>query len=159
MDDGEVLARLAASAPRRAMGVAMLWLLAGLAVYMVMDNPLSPGWRMVLMLSALGILWLSLRMLRATSLVIELTPTELRDSSGEVLARVQDIEKVDRGVFALRPSNGFSLVLRQPGGRCWRPGLWWRMGRRVAVGGVTSGAEARPMADAIAALIAPQTPA
>ena len=69
------------------------------------------------------------------------------DSDGTVIARLDNIEKVDRSAFAMKPSNGFLIILKEPGPRVWRPGLWWRLGRRVAVGGVTNGAHTRPMAD------------
>ena len=87
---------------------------------------------------------------RSTGRVIELTATELRDSTGVLLARVEDIESMDRGVFAFKPSNGFLLKTKKPGKRAWQPGLWWRIGNRVGVGGVTSAAQAKFMAEQIA---------
>jgi hypothetical protein len=78
----------------------------------------------------------------------------LTDSEGTVLARVEDIVAVNRGAFAIKPSNGFTLTLKNPAPRAWQPGLWWRLGRRVAVGGVTPGSQARPMADIIAVMVA-----
>jgi hypothetical protein len=82
--------------------------------------------------------------------VIELTETEIRTSNGEVLARMDEILAVDRGAFAFKPSNGFTLKLNTKKPRAWAPGLWWRFGRRVGVGGVTSAGQAKFMAEQIA---------
>ncbi len=154
MSEERILAKVGASAPRRVIGVGMLWLLGGLMIYVATVAPPSVGWRMILILLGAGAIWLGYRMLRATTVTLLLTQHELRDTEGTVLARVADIEKIDRGAFALKPSNGFTLILKQPQTRCWRPGLWWRLGRRVAVGGVTPGSQTRPMADMLAALVA-----
>ena len=79
-----------------------------------------------------------------------LTDTDLRDSDGVVLARLDQIIRVDRGAMAMKPANGFTLVLdaRQPFG--WAPGMWWRLGRRVGVGGVAVAHQAKFMAEVIA---------
>ncbi len=158
MSDTRILAEVSASAPRRVIGVGMLWFLGGLLIYVALVTPPSVGWRMLLVLLGACAIWLGYVMMRATTVTLQLTEHELRDTAGTLLARVEDIQRIDRGVFALKPSNGFTLILKQPQERCWRPGLWWRLGRRVAVGGVTPGSQTRPMADVIAAMIAGVAP-
>jgi hypothetical protein len=93
-------------------------------------------------------------MRRATARRLELTREALCDDQGRVLTTVANIRSVDRGVFALKPSSGFRLVLNAPGSSAWAPGLWWRIGRNLGVGGVTSGAEGKYMAEVVAAMIA-----
>lgn len=90
---------------------------------------------------------------QATAARIELTQTELRDSTGRVLARIEDIVSIDRGTFAFKPSNGFLLRLSGRAPRQWVPGLWWRVGRFVGVGGVTPRHEAKLMGELIAGLV------
>ncbi|WP_372833966.1 hypothetical protein [Puniceibacterium confluentis] len=154
MNDERILAEVSASGPRRVLGVGMLWFLGGLLIYVAAATPPSAGWQIFLVLLGACALWLGYALMQATTLILQLTANELRDSEGTVLARIADIEKIDRGVFAMKPSNGFTLILKRPLARSWRPGLWWRLGRRVAVGGVTPGSQTRPMADVIAALVA-----
>ncbi len=36
----------------------------------------------------------------------------------------------------------------------WRPGLWWRVGRRIGVGGMTPASQTKFMSEIIAAMIA-----
>jgi hypothetical protein len=54
---------------------------------------------------------------------------------------------VERGAFAFKPSNGFLVRLDKPLGRGWAPGLWWRLGRLLGVGGVTSASQSKAMAE------------
>ena len=72
-----------------------------------------------------------------------LTEQELVDTSGRLLTRIEDIHRVERGFLAFRPSHGFSLHLKTSQPRAWAPGLWWRFGRPIGVGGVISGAQGR----------------
>jgi hypothetical protein len=45
------------------------------------------------------------------------------------------------------------IRLKTPASRVWAPGLWWRFGKRVGVGGVTPAGQGKAMADVIAARI------
>lgn len=153
--DKEILATLDATGPRRYVGLGMLMLLGGLLLYVAFASPPAVlGWQILLIVFGLAALWLAHRMQTATTRKIFLTEDELVDSDGKVLTRLEDVEAVERGMFAMKPSNGFMLKLKNPAPREWHPGLWWRLGRRLAVGGVTPGRQARPMADIIAVMIA-----
>jgi hypothetical protein len=153
--DDPVLATISASALRRTIGVACLAGLGVLLVWLAADQPYSPPWRLVLLVFAGAVLWAAWRMYHATSRVVELTRRELRDSAGTLIARVADVEAVDRGFFAFKPSNGFLLRTREPAGPdAWHPGLWWRAGRRIGIGGMTPGAQTRVAADILAAMLA-----
>ncbi len=94
-------------------------------------------------------------MRRATEYHIILTDQGLWDSRGIEIARMDEIEAVSRGAFAMKPSNGMTLILRTRKGRVWMPGLWWRVGRRVGIGGVTTAAEAKLAAEIIQSRITP----
>ncbi|WP_135506214.1 hypothetical protein [Roseovarius aestuariivivens] len=154
-DPDEVLARLEASGGRRALGVGMMTALGALVLYAALVHPpASVGWRVFAILcGGLG-LWLGHAMYHATQGAVELTRTGLRTRDGEWIARLSEIVSVDRGAFALKPSNGFLVRLNAKAPARWRPGLWWRVGARVGLGGVTSGGQARAMADILATLLA-----
>ena len=149
----EILAEVSASAPRRVMGVVMLGGLGVLLLYIAFMTPPAPVWQVFLIVLGLASLWLAQVMWQVTAVTLILTPTELRDSDGTVLVRVEDVAAVDRGAFALKPSNGFMIKTHRPQARGWRPGMWWRIGRRVAVGGVTPGSQTKPMADILSAML------
>lgn len=151
---GEVLLTVEASGLRRIMGVTMLAVIGVTLVFVALSTPPSIGWLLFLLVVGIGALWLSVRMWQATSHKIELTDEELRCSDGTVIARVADIENIDRGFFAFKPSNGFLIRTATPGTRMWLPGLWWRAGRRIGVGGVTPASQSKAMSEILAAMIA-----
>ncbi|MBY5931527.1 hypothetical protein KUV51_00840 [Tateyamaria omphalii] len=152
--EGEVIATINASPGRRILGVGSLWILSLMVIYVGIVRPPEIGWQIFLLALGGGSLWIAEKMRRATALTLELTPEELRDSSGQVVARTADIASLDRGMFAFKPSNGFLLRLTHSGERAWRPGLWWRLGNRVGVGGMTPGHQAKFMAEILSAMIA-----
>lgn len=101
---------------------------------------------------------LMMKMHAGTSGQIDLTRAGLRDSDGTLIAPIEAIQAVERGAFAFKPSNGFLVRLdlnatEEDLPRVWRPGLWWRLGRRIGVGGVTPGNQTKIMAELLQALI------
>ncbi len=151
----EVLAELQASAPRRWIGIAMMAVLGGLLIYIALViPPVVLFWQGFLIVLGGLSLWLAQATRRATELRLILTETAIVDSAGETVAEIDDIEGVSRGMFAFKPSNGFVLRLNARGAGRWRPGLWWRLGKRVGIGGVTPGPQGKMMAQMIEALIA-----
>ncbi|WP_120501794.1 hypothetical protein [Roseovarius sp. EL26] len=151
--ENEVLAVLRASPARRAFGVVTMAILGILLIFVALNSPPENILALLfLVMTGAGALWLADRMRRATGHALELTRTELRSSSGERLALVDDIVAVERGTFAFKPSSGFTLKLKTPAARRWQPGLWWRLGAKLGVGGMTSRGQAKAMADSISAM-------
>ena len=159
--------RIAPSPVRRALGVGMLVALgAALMAVALARPPEALGWRLFLLAAGVGALWLSRAMWRASARGLVLSEAGLREEGeGRWLAPISpaapaapgeaaaSIVGVERGAFALKPSNGFLLRLAAPGPRAWAPGVWWRLGRRVGVGGVLRAAETRAAAEAIDVLL------
>jgi len=154
-DDGaEPSLVLAASAGRRGTGVGSVGALGLILLWFAYSQSPAPLWQAAMVAMGLGALWMARRMWRATAAYLVLTPDALESSDGRVLARMEDLEAVARGAFAFKPSNGFTLTLRRGGPFVWEPGLWWRIGRRVGVGGVTPGTPARLIAEVMQERIA-----
>lgn len=150
----DILATLPASPGRRVIAAGMQGVLGAFLLYLAAANP--PGHPLaVLALAGFGalMLWQAWGLYQATAAEIWLTREGLEDSTGRRLCRWDEMEGIDRGVFAFKPSNGFLVRLRAPATRAWAPGLWWRFGRQVGVGGTTSGLKARAMADYITILL------
>ncbi|MBW4707743.1 hypothetical protein KX928_08080 [Roseobacter sp. YSTF-M11] len=152
--DEDVLATVAASTGRRILGIGLLAVLGVLVIYVAFVTPPGFGWQMFLLVLGAVALMIADTMRRSTAHKLELTGTELRDSGGVVIAYVDDIASIDRGTFAFKPSNGFLLRTKSPGARMWRPGLWWRFGRRIGIGGMTPGRQTKYMAEIIAVMLA-----
>lgn len=152
---GQALAVLRVSPVRRIFALVMLLGLGALLLFVAAAQPPAAlGWQVFLLVLGVAVLILADAMRRATGGELRVTRDGLCDGQGRPLAPLEDITGISRGLFALKPSNGFTLHLAQPGPRAWAPGLWWRVGRRLGVGGVTSAAQARAMAEVIEALLA-----
>ncbi|MEL6682021.1 MAG: hypothetical protein AAFQ09_05180 [Pseudomonadota bacterium] len=149
-DENGIYAVVQASPARRLFACGVLYALGLVVLYTTFAQPPTAGWLVFMLVFGGAALWFAEALRRATQLHIELTETEIRDSGGAVLAKLEDVKGVDRGVFAFKPSNGFTLVMHTKKPRSWAPGLWWRLGRRVGVGGVTSAGQSRLMAEQIA---------
>lgn len=154
MTDRIVIAAIPPSPVRRAVGTAMLAGAAALFVWVALARPPEGTLYPPLLLAAGGgLFWLAVRFRQSTGMALELTATELREAGGRRLVRLAEVRAVQRGTFAAKPANGFVLVLAEPQGWAWAPGLWWRTPRRLGVGGATPRFETQAMAEAIARLI------
>ncbi|PTX56706.1 hypothetical protein C8N43_1368 [Litoreibacter ponti] len=151
----EVITGLIPSAPRRMFGTGVLCALGWLLIYLALVEP-PQGLHLVFLLLVMGALSIygGYKMWQVTGRMIELTEEELRLSDGTLIFRIEDVAKVDRSFFAFKPSNGFLVTLNSSYPAAWAPGLWWRVGKRVGVGGLTQGAASKVMADTLAAMIA-----
>lgn len=147
----DVQAKIQASQPRRWLGIGMLFFLGALLIYVAFATPPDLVWQVFLLIVGGASLWVADKMRRATEGWIELKDDALVDQNGDVIVRVEDIETVDRGMLAFKPSNGFMLKTKTPADRRWEPGLWWRFGRRIGVGGVTPARQSKVMADILLA--------
>lgn len=141
---------LRASPIRRGFAVAVLGALGALLLAMGIQAraPLVP-WAF----GAIAI-YMAYRLYAATKGGLRLSDAGIETLEGELIAPMDQIQRVDRGAFAFKPSNGFLLRLSDKSTGRWAPGLWWRMGRSVGVGGVTSAGAAKAMAEEIALRIA-----
>ncbi|MFN3822576.1 MAG: hypothetical protein ACK4RN_01235 [Pseudorhodobacter sp.] len=152
--DDLILARLWPSGPRRVIGAVILLSLGVFVLYLALwEPPSSISLRLFLLVFGAIVIFGCLRLWQSTEAGLELTARELREAGGRRLALVSEMQSASRGPFAFKPSNGFMVVLDRSGPAAWAPGLWWRVGRRIGVGGVTSSNEARFMAEAINDLI------
>lgn len=147
----DTIAIISPSPVRRFISVSILTLLGGILIYLAFTT-VAAGmlWQAIVAALGIGAIIAGDRLRRATSLSILMTNDALTDSSGRQICRLEDIAGIDRGAFAFKPANGFLLRLNGKSPRAWAPGLWWRFGRRVGVGGATPSGQGKFMAEAIA---------
>ncbi|NNK78808.1 MAG: hypothetical protein HKP40_08875 [Litoreibacter sp.] len=151
----EVIAEVAPSAVRRFISAGVLAGLGVMFIYLAASRP-PPGlhWIAIMVGCGLVLIYGGHKLWHSTDRAIELTEDELRMSDGTVLCKVEDVAKIDRSFFAFKPSNGFLVTTKVSYPRAWVPGLWWRMGKRIGVGGVTPGAGCKVMSDRLVVIIA-----
>jgi hypothetical protein len=148
------LASLSCS-PTKRIVIALIGLsVGGLIVYSAMTSAShSIIFKAALLLGGVITLLITLRTYQALGQSIFLTEQGLFLDSGQKLVAIEEVESVNRSAFAFKPSNGFVIVTRQSGQTGWAPGLWWRVGRSLGIGGSTPPAEGKFMADKINELI------
>lgn len=150
-----IIMALVPSVFRRVFGSTVLIMAGLLAIYIVLTQPPEGlQWSLVVLLLGGVFFYGAYKLWDATGHRIELTDDGLRLSNGVVLAAMEDIHKVDRSFFAFKPSNGFLVTLKKTHATAWAPGLWWRVGKRIGIGGLTSGPEGKIMADTLSTMIA-----
>ena len=143
---------------RRAVTLAMLYSLAGLLLYIAFTQPpASLALLAFILLLAAAVLWLAVATMRATCDGLVLTREVLRTEAGHVLCRVEDVAVVERGAFAFKPSGGFLVRLKSPATRGWAPGMWWRFGRSLGIGGAINAGAAKAMAELLSELARGET--
>lgn len=148
--DQDIVATLTPSLARRAMAVTALSLVGALLLWVAATTPPEKlGWLVFMVGVGALFIWVSWLLWKATGRQIVLTRDGIFDSSGACLARMDNITSVERGVFAFKPSGGFVVRLKTAPGRDWAPGLWWRFGKLLGVGGVTPNAQGKVLAEMI----------
>lgn len=151
---GNVLATAKASPARRGIGLLSLAGLGGMLLYSAFNRSPDAGWQIALALVGLGFIAIAEVMRRSTASAVQLTDEALCDTDGRVIVRIDEIERIDQGAFAVKPSNGFLLKTNRRVPRGWRLGLWWSLGRRIGVGGMTPANETKLIAEIIRAKLA-----
>ncbi len=155
-DPDEVLASINPKPARRVVAVGMLGTLGLIVLSLAANNPPSDLARLAFLIAfGLGCFALAWAMWQASGRVIELTRTELREVGGKnrVLCTLDNVARIDRGAFAFKPAGGFLVRLKEPLPRAYAPGHWFRLGRTLAVGGVTARAEGKEVADLMSMLL------
>jgi hypothetical protein len=145
----EPVLRMSPSRPRLVVGVGILALLGIFVFEIALSGTFGLGPRLALLgLSSCAFL-LAWRLWSAGQVTLEYSRGVLREAGdeGRTLARLDEIRAVDRGVFAFKPSNGFLLRLTKSAPGAWVPGVWWRRGRLIGVGGLIPANQTRAVAE------------
>lgn len=150
----EPLATLSPSPVRRYLATGTQFALGVVLLYAAINSD-GTTVMMRLVLAGIGVFVLlnGMRLYRATGTYVVLTEAGLFDGNGKVLAKIENIRRVERGVLAFKPSQGFLVLTHNREGRHWAPGLWWRFGKNLGIGGVTNASEGKFMAERIAFLL------
>ncbi|GAB5448196.1 hypothetical protein [Gymnodinialimonas sp.] len=149
IDPNEHLASIHPRPARRVVAVGMIVALAVIVwTVAALRPPESFAYMLMLVFFGAGCFWLAYGMWHASAREIELTRSELREVDGRVLCRMDNVARVDRGAFAFKPAGGFLVRLKAPEGPgVYAPGVWWRWGRTLAIGGVTARQDGKNVAD------------
>jgi len=105
--------------------------------------------RVLVLIPGTFLAYLCFAMWKSGRHAIVLTDEGVFDTAGNALCSIDQIQGIDRGFFAFKPSNGFIIKLKTPLPRAWHPGIWWRIGKSIGIGGIIQGGETKAMSDVI----------
>ncbi|MEM9049100.1 MAG: hypothetical protein AAGC92_10305 [Pseudomonadota bacterium] len=153
-DAAGVIARLPCSPARRVLatmflafpGIVLLWLAVSRGEASLLTTIITT-------VVGLAMVWGAWQVWTATQGGLVLTETGLYDQDGRTICPLREIERVESGILALKPSGGFVLHLANAAPAGWVPGLWWRRGKRLGIGGSVNARMAKTMSEAIAMLV------
>lgn len=127
--------------------IAVLFVMTLGAALDLMSRAMAPAFLLALFAATIG--WFGQALLFTKARAVILEDGRLFDDSGVEICHLDDVEELEKGLHLFKPSSGFVLKLKSKQETAWSPGLWWRIGHRVGVGGATPGRRAKAMADAI----------
>ncbi len=155
-DPFEVLAEIPPRPARRYAAVAMTVILGALVLWIGVALPQENlAYTVFLVALGAGCLWQARAIWNVSAHTLQLTRTDLREDSGRVLTTIDNVARVDRGAFAFKPASGFLVKLKEPvPPLVYAPGVWWRAGRTLAVGGVTGRQDGKTVADLMIVMLA-----
>lgn len=143
------------SAMRRLLMLVFICLLGFLLILIGLNGDNAPFWTRLFFVGLGGLVLVLVPFFsRATAQSVTLTQTHMIDGQGREICRIDNVEAVERGAFAFKPSNGFLLRLHKRADRGWVPGIWWRFGRKIGIGGVLAASQTKAMAEIISMRIA-----
>ncbi len=146
----DVIVKIQPSLGRRLFGVVILGLSALVMLnFIFADITQSAMLKVILFVMSVIFLWQAQANLRFANAALILKREGLFDDQGEQICSLSNIAKVDRGWFTFKPSNGFLLRLHDSEGLKWSPGLYWRIGKNLGVGGAVSPSQSKEMSDKI----------
>ena len=150
----DVILKIQPNSMRRIVSFIMLTLCAFVMISFAFTSTAnSLVLRLVLICLGTAAIWQAQAGFRQSNAALILKREGLFDEYDTLICNLSNIAKVDRGWFSFKPSNGFLLHLHEPLSRKWVPGLYWRMGRRLGVGGSLSPAQTKEMSDKILLLM------
>ena len=109
--------------------------------------------RVVALLIGALFLWQAQWNLRVSNTTIILTKEGLYTANGDLICRVSNMLEIDNGWFSFKPSNGFLVRLYEAEDPKWARGLYWRIGKRLGVGGAIAPAEVKALSAQLSLLI------
>lgn len=143
---------LAPSIIRRVVATSAMVLLGAIQLILALSSPeMAFGYKILLLLIGGAAFFVASKLWKSTSEYLIFEDNVLREQGGRVLCHLEDIDRVERSPFAFKPSNGFLVRMKEKQTRTWAPGLWWRFGKNVGIGGVTPAGQGKAMADVMAA--------
>ena len=73
---------------------------------------------------------------------------------GRLLCKLSSIETVDTSPYTFKSTNGFIIRLKERSSLDWSPGLFWKLNKRISIGGLITKSESKWLSTAIITILA-----
>ena len=149
LEENETLIVLRVSPVKSFLGSALLVTLGFTLLYSIHKKTAEENiiLDLIFLSVALTLIYYGWRIIKAKQTGVKLTKLGIYDLNNTLLYRTSDIKYLDRGIFAIKPANGFIIHLNKPLAFHWHPGLFWCIRKRLAIGGLLSKQECKAFAD------------
>ena len=98
-------------------------------------------------------LWFKRFLKRYSKVGFQINSTGLYDLETNLICKIDDIHKVDVSPYTFKSANGFIVFSKTKSKFRSVPGLYWRLGNRISIGGLISKNESKFLSTTLLALI------
>ena len=88
-------------------------------------------------------LWFIRFLKRYSKIGFLINQSGLFNIDGSVICKIDDIERIDVSPYTFKSANGFIVILKTKSSFKSIPGLYWRLGKRLSIGGLVSKNESK----------------
>ena len=91
----------------------------------------------------ISILWFRRFLSRYSKIGFVISTDGLFDLNMDLICTIDDIKKIDVSPYTFKSANGFIILLKTKSSFKSIPGLYWRVGKRISIGGLVSKNESK----------------
>ena len=95
------------------------------------------------------VLWFRRFLKRFSKVGFLINQSGLFNLDGSIICEIGDIEKIDVSPYTFKSANGFIVILKTKTSFKSIPGLYWRLGKRLSIGGLVSKTESKFLSQAL----------
>ena len=88
-------------------------------------------------------LWFIRFLKRYSKIGFLINQSGLFNLDGSIICKMDDIERIDISPYTFKSANGFIVILKTKSSFNLTPGLYWRLGKRISIGGLVSKSESK----------------
>ena len=94
-------------------------------------------------------LWFTRFLKRYSKVGFLINQSGLFNLDGSIICEIGDIEIIDVSPYTFKSANGFIVILKTKNSFKLIPGLYWRLGKRLSIGGLVSKTESKFLSQAL----------
>ncbi len=118
-----------------------------------LDQQLSMIDLVLLPIVILQVVWLRKFLNHYSKIGFLINKVGLFDLNENIICKIDDIKRIDASPYTFKSANGFLILLDTKSSFKSIPGLYWRYGHRISIGGLVSKHESKYLAGILSDLV------